>query len=81
MTYWYLSFCDPDRREGDKFLGGCIVVAATMPDAIREAWSRGCNPGGEVFGHAVPKNYEHNVARFGVNVLLTKDQLRMLDDQ
>lgn len=48
MRYWWLSFCDAKRPEGQQFLG-CAVVAASRPDeAIRVAWILGCNPGGEV---------------------------------
>jgi hypothetical protein len=74
-TYWYLSFADADRPEGDQFLGGCIVKAHSMKEAIKEAWRHGCNPGGEVVGHPVPPELEHNVSRFGINTLLTKQEL------
>ena len=47
---WWLSFCDGSLPKGSQFLGACIVPAANMADACREAWRRGCNPGGEVCG-------------------------------
>ena len=46
--YYYLSFCDPDLPEGQQFLGATIVKAADPVLAVAGAWSRGCNPGGEV---------------------------------
>jgi hypothetical protein len=50
VIIWWLSFVDPDRAEGDRFLGACVVetVEADMEQAVKEAWFRGCNPGGEV---------------------------------
>lgn len=49
MNVYFLSFVDPDRPAGQQFLGGCLVKAPYgMPAlAVREAWTRQCNPGGE----------------------------------
>lgn len=46
-VYW-LSFVDPDRPKGEKFLGVAIVRGTDPQDACATAWDRGCNPGGEV---------------------------------
>jgi hypothetical protein len=81
MSFWWLSFCEPTRPRGRKFLGGCIVEAEDMAEAIAEAWRHGCNPGGEVMGHEIPAEYKHNVQRFGINILLSEQQCRLLDTQ
>lgn len=48
--WWWLSFVDPDRPEGDRFLGACIVEGTDLGAAVQTAWMLGCNPGGEVAG-------------------------------
>lgn len=48
MTRWWLSFADPDKPEGEQFLGVTIVEAPTILEAIRTAHRLGANPGGEV---------------------------------
>ena len=78
MTYWWLSFTDNTRAEGDRFLGGCIIEASSFGEAINEAWRRKINPGGEVMGFEVPCEYEAIIPRFGVNRLLSKDELNAL---
>lgn len=55
IVYWYLSFVDTKRPPGERWLGGCFVIA---PDgdgisACRTAHAWGCNPGGEVQMHPV----------------------------
>jgi hypothetical protein len=51
---WWLSFVD---RAEDAELGSAavqlavaIVIARDMEEAVRAAWTYGCNPGGEVAG-------------------------------
>jgi hypothetical protein len=48
MSWWWLSFVDPDRPKGERFLGVCVVEAPDLRSAIRAAWKAKCNPGGEV---------------------------------
>ena len=50
MTWWWLSFCDPDRPKGERFLGVAIVPGITIVDACETAWDLGINPGGQVLG-------------------------------
>ena len=60
MSYWWLSFVDNRRSQGQRFLGATIVVAADVKDAVQDARRLGINPGGEVslieFPAAVPPN-------------------------
>lgn len=48
MTWFYMSFVDPERPAGDRFVGGCYVQGASMPEALDRSWRLGINPGGEV---------------------------------
>jgi hypothetical protein len=48
VPYWWLSFIDPDRPQGDRFLAVSIVQAATGVGSVSRAWALGINPGGEV---------------------------------
>lgn len=72
IRVWYMSFLDP---QADKFLGASLVWARGPISAMRTAFSRGCNPGGQaVFipvDCAVPKKW--------MNRLLTKDDVDAMD--
>jgi hypothetical protein len=48
LSWLYLSFVDPDRPEGQRFLGACWVKAQGPATAIQTAHEHGCNPGGQV---------------------------------
>ena len=65
---WYASF-------GEQILGGCIVHGKTIDDAVREAERQNCHLDGRVFGKQITPPYEHNIKQFGINVLLSRDQL------
>ena len=75
MSYWWLSFVDNRRPQGQRFLGATIVVAADVKDAVQEARRLGINPGGEVslieFPAAVPPNPNW------VNRLVSRAELNM----
>jgi hypothetical protein len=45
-VYW-ISFSDPERPVGAKFLGVVIFEAANEAEALAQAASAGLNPGGE----------------------------------
>jgi hypothetical protein len=46
--WFWISFADPDKPEGDQFLGVVVVQGGGMQEAIQNAWSMGINPGGQV---------------------------------
>ena len=77
---WYLSFCDTDRPKGSQFVGACIVEAYDMGSAVMRAHVLGCNPGGDVQGHHIPKNREKNAPPELRGVLLTREQVESMDD-
>lgn len=48
IPWWWLSFIDPERPEGTRFLGVCIVQGATGMAAVSRSHDLGVNPGGQV---------------------------------
>lgn len=48
IPYWWLSFVDANRPLGDRFLGACMVQAATDMGAVGRAHELKINPGGSV---------------------------------
>jgi hypothetical protein len=78
---WWLSFCDPGRPVGQKFLGACIVPASGMVGAIRVAHEQGCNPGGEVVGHPIPGQLAPRVPANRIGVLMTREQAEAFDKE
>jgi hypothetical protein len=84
MALWWLSFVDPHRPEGTRFLGVALVEAETMADALRRAWRSGCNPGGEVEAYELPLDKlttrgRLRLARAPRHVLLDADDLAHFD--
>jgi len=69
----WLSFVDPDKPKGKRFLGVAIV-----PDALevvagaKEAWRLKCNPGGEVSGTLIGANVASRIPIRYVGRLLTR---------
>lgn len=79
IQWWWLSFCDPGRPQGNRFLGCAIVASTDMTHAIITAHRLGINPGGEVVGAPVPDDVMVYVQGSRRNVLLTKAQTIALD--
>jgi hypothetical protein len=48
LAWWWLSFADPDRPEGQQFLGACVVMSHGLLSATLTAHTFGCNPGGQI---------------------------------
>lgn len=47
MSFFYLSFCDPEKPEGQQFVGATIVEAENERAALARSWMLKINPGGE----------------------------------
>ena len=73
---WWLSFADPERPEGQQFLGVAVVEAPEFLMATLMARMHGCNPGGEVQGYEVPDDYSG--PPLPMNQLLSKADLEAL---
>ncbi len=77
MKRWWLSFCDPDRPEGNQFLGIAIVLADDFLSACFLARLTGCNPGGEVMGAPLPDSLE--LDRTNMHRLLSRAEAEEID--
>lgn len=63
--WWWLSFVDPNRPDGQRFLGVAIVEGYGVASASRRAHELAVNPGGEVraeplVGDAIPPEEYRN---------------------
>jgi len=75
FRWWWLSFADERRPEGQQFLGACMVQAWGMGTAVAEAHRRKLNPGGEVIGLAIPDGAPEPLPEW-TNRLLTRASAR-----
>lgn len=73
-SWWWLSFCDPGKPKGEKFLGVAIVQANGFALAITETHLRGINPGGEVAFQEIPPEVGHDEFASFCNRLLTRGE-------
>lgn len=73
----WLSFADSNLPEGSQFLGVAIVRGIEMLTAVSASHELGINPGGEVVGHAIPRDLDVPVEYR--ERLLTKDEAKALD--
>lgn len=76
-VWWWLSFVDPARPEGDRFVGVAIVRASNIVTAAMEAHRLGCNPGGELAGIEIPD--EHVPAPEWRERLLTRADVERME--
>jgi hypothetical protein len=80
MTFW-VSFCDPDKPQGQKFLGACLVEGDTLVEAIEEARRLGINPGGEALGVVGDPETVKIIPDHWKNRLLTKAECDKMDKE
>lgn len=73
MSILWLSFADPDRPQGDQFLGVSIVEADNLFEAICAAREQGINPGGEVIAHEIGDQYRAFIKPFMGRLLNRED--------
>lgn len=73
FRYLWLSFADPDKPAGSRFLGVVITRALGLVHAVRHLYDIGVNPGGQVLSSEIvspPPNFHEIEDR-----LLSKDDL------
>lgn len=70
VDHFWLSFAADDRH-----LGCCVVPAVSAQDAIREAWERGCNPGGAVLAFGF-RRADEEFGKLPVGKLMSVNELR-----
>jgi hypothetical protein len=61
MAWWWMSFVDPHGTPGERFLGGLLIEADDIEQAIKQSWRRKLNPGGEIAFFEVPIEYEYRI--------------------
>ena len=65
MTWFWLSFADPNKPRGTQFLGASIVLASGFLEAVQKAHALGINPVGEIRGYPMPsapeKRHQHRL--------------------
>jgi hypothetical protein len=74
MSWWWMSFCDPKKPKGSKFLGGLLIEARDHHDMMHRSWSLKLNPGGEVRFFEVPKEYEERITSDITYRLLSREE-------
>jgi hypothetical protein len=81
MTYYWLSFVDNDRPEGDRFIGGCMVEEASEWQALTITHVLGINPGGEVAIVAIDAAHEPGMLeKFQINRLYSKAEIQAMGE-
>lgn len=84
-TWYWMSFCDPDKPEGEQFLGVVIVDGGSEHPSVGihmaavAAYATGCNPGGEVVAIQLPQWAVEHVVPAWSNRLLTRAEVAELD--
>jgi hypothetical protein len=77
-SWWYLSFVDPERPEGTRWLGALIVKASGFLSAIEGTHLMNLNPGGEVAADEIP--YTDAEAEPWAYRLLTREDVGRLPE-
>jgi hypothetical protein len=79
VLYWWLSFADADLPKGSQFLGATVIEAPDMISAVTRAHALGCNPGGEVVGHAIAPEYSYRIEPWMVGRLMSRAECEAFD--
>lgn len=78
---WWISFVDPDKPTGDRFLGVSIIDGTKVADldeanefdsVMDESWRVKANPGGAVQAGRLPENSVRIVPESFIGRLLNK---------
>jgi hypothetical protein len=69
QQWWWLSFADGQRPEGDQFLGVVIVRAEGFMHAVQQTHRAGTNPGGEVQAFPLPDEAASEVEPYADRLL------------
>ena len=73
---FWLSYCYPNRPEGQQFIGVVIVQAEGFFHAVKKARDLGISPGGEVRGEVLHHDWvEEFQSRGLLNRLLSRQEL------
>lgn len=78
QQWWWLSFVDPSRPIGKRFLGVAVLPAQTVEDVITLSHLTGCNPGGEIALLPIPTEAMHKIPLTYRNRLLSQQEAESL---
>ena len=77
-----MSFCDPSKKEGEKFLGVIIAKAYGLISAVDAINRKGLNPGGEIESYVIDPDeisyYMMGVIKDNLYRLIDCDELNSL---
>lgn len=76
--WFYMSFVNESAPEGERWVGGSMVLATDLQDAIVEAWKFGVNGGGQVAGVALPEGMQP-AAMDAYRLITDADEARNLE--
>lgn len=81
MTYYWMSFVDPNREcprcPGKAEHLGCLVVESdSIENAVRKAWIIGQNPGGEIAIATPPDPNWQPPAGLPIDRLMSEEEAR-----
>jgi hypothetical protein len=80
MSYWWMSFCEPSKPRGTKFLGALIIKAENEIDLITRSWLLKLNPGGEIKFFKIPEKYVSRIPPEWVETrLITREECEALE--
>ena len=85
---WWISFADPSKEEGDRFLGVSIIDGTRFTDldqksefeaVMDEAWRLKANPGGVVQAGRLPEDIAPIVPESLIGRLLNTEEVNELN--
>lgn len=77
---WWLRFVDPDRPEGDQFVGAAIANGETFAEAV--FWAKRndlCPYNVEIKGTPIPSNIEFRIPDHFFLRILTREEAEIFD--
>lgn len=77
----WLSFCDTDKPEGQRFIGVAIVRGWSVADAALMAHVLGCNPGGQVMAVPAPEHFGDPPIEWQNKLVTDKAEIERLTEQ
>jgi hypothetical protein len=76
-SFIWMSFCDPDKPKGHRFLGVIVTQSLGLTHAIIKTHKLGINPGGEIQSFVLPAGTLIDVKY--LNRLIPKEELESKD--
>jgi hypothetical protein len=82
VTYFWMSFCDPEKPEGSRFLGALVIKADSDFEALARSWFLELNPGGEMLFYEIPELYHERIPTDWIETrLITRKECETLENR